>query len=425
MVTMPFNFSLRSLAPVAFLLFACAVSAQDWPQFLGPTRNGSSAGPPLVETWPKEGPTTLWQKKVGSGWSGPVVSGGKLILHHRVADKETVDCLNAKTGEVGWSFTYPTGYRDSFGFDDGPRATPSIADGKVFTFGAQGMLHCLKLSSGEKLWSVDAKKEFQAPNGFFGIACSPLVEGNAVLLNVGGRGGAGVVAFDKENGTVRWKATDEEASYSSPVAATVNGKRCAFFFNRAGLVALEPGSGKVTFEFPWRPANNNSVNAATPLVIDDLIFISTCYDKGAALVRFREGAPDKVWSGDEILSSHYATSLHHQGFLYGFDGRADPGFQPPPSLRCVELKTGKVRWSEESLGAGIVTLAGNRLLILTDKGQLVLAAASPKEFKPLARAQILPTDVRAHPALAGGLFYARSKNRLVCVDLRASGAGKE
>jgi outer membrane protein assembly factor BamB len=409
------------IVPLVSLFLAPAVaSPQDWPQFLGPTRNGVFAGAPLATTWPKEGPPVLWQKGIGSGWSGPVLASGKLILHHRLGDKETVDCLEARTGRTNWTQASATHYRDSFGFDDGPRATPCIAAGKVYTFGAEGLLQCLDFETGKSIWSVDTKKEFQAPNGYFGMACSPLLEGRAVLMNIGGRDGAGIVAFDRESGKVLWKATDEEASYSSPVSATVAGKRYTFFFNRAGLVALEPASGKIQFEYPWRPAIQASVNAAAPLVIGDLIFISTCYDRGALLLRFDEKKPEKIWSGDETLSNHYATSVHHNGFLYGIDGRADPGFQPPPSLRCVELKTGQVRWREESLGAGTVTLAGDRLLILTDKGQLVLADASPKKFSLLARAQILPTMVRAHPALADGLFYGRSKDKLVCADLRAA-----
>ena len=347
-MTRQFNPLARQVVPLFFLFLAAAAAlSQDWPQFLGPTRNGVTSGLPLAEAWPKEGPPVVWQKKTGSGWSGPVVASGKMILHHRVGDKETVDCCDAKTGRTNWTQAYPTRYRDSFGFDDGPRATPSIADGKVYTFGAAGVLNCLDLADGKTLWSVDTKKKFQAPNGYFGMACSPLVEGPAVLLNIGGRDGAGIVAFGRERGEVLWKATDEEASYSSPVAATLGGKRYAFFFNRAGLVALEPASGKVQFEFPWRPTIQASVKAAAPLVIDDLIFISTCYDRGAALIRFKEKEPETIWSGDESLSNHYATSVHHKGFLYGFDGRADPGYQPAPSLRCADLKTGKVRWRDE------------------------------------------------------------------------------
>src|SRR5437762_4469729 len=244
----PASYILRAPVICAWLklvgLFAAVLTssilASDWPQFLGPTRNGVYGGTALPEAWPKEGPPVVWQKKVGQGFSGPVVASGKLILFHRLEDKETVECFDGSTGKRHWSFDYPTGYHDDFGFDEGPRATPAIADGRVYTYGAEGALHCLDLASGKSLWTVDARTEFHAPKGFFGIACSPLVEGNAVLLNVGGRDGSGIVAFDKTNGKILWKATDDEASYSSPVATTINSRRYAFFFTRAGLVAAAP-----------------------------------------------------------------------------------------------------------------------------------------------------------------------------------------
>src|SRR3974390_3194529 len=156
-----------------------AFPAMDWPQFLGPSRNGAYGGTDLASNWPSEGPSAVWQRSLGHGFSGPAVAEGKLILFHRVGDREAVECLNARTGEGFWSFTYPTAYQDEFGFDDGPRATPAIAEGRVYTFGAEGMVHCLDLSSGKKIWEVDTKGEFQAPSGFFGMACSPLVEGAA------------------------------------------------------------------------------------------------------------------------------------------------------------------------------------------------------------------------------------------------------
>ncbi|MEK7675402.1 MAG: PQQ-binding-like beta-propeller repeat protein [Verrucomicrobiota bacterium] len=184
--------------------------AGDWPQFLGPTRNGVYAGPPLAKSWPKEGPKLLWQKKTGEGFSGPVVADGKMILFHRLAGKEIVECLDARSGKRIWSFDYATAYQDDFGFDEGPRATPAMAQGRVYTFGAEGAFHCLDLAAGKKLWSVDTKTEFAAPKGFFGMVCSPLVEGGDVLLNLGGRPGAGIVAFDKVTGKVHWKATDDE-----------------------------------------------------------------------------------------------------------------------------------------------------------------------------------------------------------------------
>jgi len=395
-----------------------AVYSSDWPQFLGPTRNGVYAGNDLANAWPKEGPPTVWQKQIGHGFGGPAVVAGKVILFHRLEDKETVECLDGKTGKQLWAFDYTTNYRDDFGFDDGPRAVPAIADGRVYTFGAEGALHCLDFVTGRKIWSVDTKTEFKPRKGYFGMACSPLVEGGAILLNIGGTNGAGIVALDRITGKLLWTATNDEASYSSPIAATVNGKRHVFFVTRNGLVAVEPQSGKVEFQFPWRANYSASVNAATPLVVDDLLFLSASYQTGAVLLRVKENGVEKIWSGDDLLSNQYATSIYRDGFLYGFDGRADPGFQPPPSLRCVEFKTGKVRWSKAGLGAGTVTLAGRDLLVLSDNGQLLRVAAQPAEYKETGRAQLFPAGMRAFPALADGLLYARSKDKLFCVDLR-------
>jgi outer membrane protein assembly factor BamB len=399
---------------LAFLGIIATMSGADWPQFLGPTRNGVYAGNDLGADWPTEGPRRAWHRKIGEGFSGPVVANGKLILFHRINNEETIDCLNARTGEPIWSLHYPSRYRDDFGFDEGPRATPAVSDGKVYTFGAEGMLHCLALDDGKKIWSVDCKKSFGARKGFFGIACSPLVEGKALLVNVGGTNGAGIVAFDKLTGKMFWKTNDDEASYSSPTAATIGGQRFAFFFTRSGLTALDPASGKTYFDFPWRPPIQASVSAATPLVISDLVFISASYNAGAVLLQIKNGQPEKRWSSEDALSNHYATSVYHDGCLYGFHGRQETG----PSFRCIELKTGKVLWSHENFGAGTVTLAKDELLILTEKGELIRAPASSKEFKIKARAQVLPFEVRAHPAFANGRLYARSKDQLVCVDLK-------
>ncbi|MEW6156826.1 MAG: PQQ-binding-like beta-propeller repeat protein [Verrucomicrobiota bacterium] len=399
-----------------------SVAASDWPQFLGPNRDGvypvaeNGTGTDLAREWPVNGPPQLWNRKTGQGFSGPVVADGKLILFHRLGNDEVVDCLEAMSGKTLWTFKYPTSYVDSIvGEDHGPRATPAMAHGSVFTFGAEGLLHCLNQKSGQVLWSVDCAARFGADKGFFGFACSPLVEGNAVLLNIGGRKGAGIVAFDRASGKLLWQSTDHEASYSSPVSATIDNERRVFFFTREGLVGLDPSSGKVHFEHPWRARLQASVNAAAPLVVGNLVFISASYGTGAALLRVHRGQVEKVWSGDDILSNHFATAVHHDGFLYGFDGRHEYG----PRLRCIELKTGKVRWTKEGIGAGCLLRAGNDLLVLLESGQLLRVAAQPGAYQELARAQILGGGTRAHPALAYGLLYARSRDKLVCVDLRA------
>ena len=398
-----------------------SLAARDWPQYLGPTRNGIYSGPALADTWPSGGPRVVWKRDVGQGFSGPVVADGRVILFHRLGGREVVEALDPATGATRWRYDYPTTYRDDFGFDEGPRAVPVVVNGKIYTFGAEGQLHAIDLAAGKKIWSVDTMRRFGVRKGFFGAAGSPLVEDGRVIANIGGKDGArgaGVVAFNADTGAVMWTATDDEAGYSSPVGATLGGKRHAVFFTRNGLVGLDPATGAVLFQKRWRSRSASSVNAATPVVVGDLIFVSATYETGAAVLRVKGSDLTELWSSDDVMSNHYATTVHAKGILYGFHGRQEF----TPSFRAVDLNTGKVRWSEEKFKAGTVTLAGDQLLILRETGELILAAATPDAFRPLARAQILPATVRANPAVADGFLYARNSdtrdNTLVCIDLR-------
>ena len=254
----------KFLCLAAALLASSLAAAEDWPQLLGPNRNGVYNGGDLASSWPEKGPPQLWKREVGAGFSNPVVSAGRLILFHRRGDNEIVESLDAKTGEPQWKFEYPSGYRDDFGFDEGPRASPVVVAGQVYTFGAQGMLHCLQLASGKKIWSVDTAKEFAVRKGFFGAASTPLVEGSRLFLNVGGEG-AGIVAFDKDTGRVLWKSTGDEASYSSPVSAAFGGEKKIVFFTREGLVVIDPATGEVSHKLRWR-ARMNASGCETPSV---------------------------------------------------------------------------------------------------------------------------------------------------------------
>jgi outer membrane protein assembly factor BamB len=245
------------------------------------------------------------------------------------------------------------------------------------------------------------------------MACSPIICGDNLLANIGGENGAGIIALEKETGKLRWKATDHEASYSSPVVSNFEGKEFVLFFTRNGLVALDPQSGKVQIEYPWRSRMNASVNSATPLVVDNYIVLSASYGTGAILLQWTSAGVKKVWAGDDIISSHYASLVHHAGYLFGFDGRQETG----AAFTCVELKTGKVQWREEPFGAGTVTLAGNHLLILRENGELLLANATSSKFQSTGNIQILGSTTRAYPAVANGKFYARDKSQLVCVTL--------
>lgn len=390
----------------ASLLFSSAIAAIafEWPQLLGPARNGVSPEPAKLSL---QKPRLLWKKQVGAGFSSPVVAGGKLILFHRQADKEIVECMNARTGERIWAFEYATAYRDDFGFDEGPRGTPTVSNGRVYTHGAEGVLHALDLSTGRKLWRVDTYSKFGVRKGFFGAAASPLV-GDAVYLNVGG-----LAAFDKSDGKVLWTATSDEAGYSSPISATIAGKLTILCFTRAGLLGVDPGNGKVRFQFPWRSRSHASVNAALPVVVGDLVFVSASYSTGAAVVDLGGSAPKVVWSLDDTLSNHYATSVHKDGFLFGYHGRQEMG----QSLRCIEFRTGKVRWSVDDFGAGTVTLLGGKLLLIREGGEAVLAAASAEGFRPESRTQLLPGVVRSYPAIAGSVVYLRNTETLAAYGL--------
>jgi outer membrane protein assembly factor BamB len=406
------------LTAILLLITAAGVTpGDDWPQFLGPSRN-AVAGGSIVARWPDAGPRVLWDKKLGQGWGGPVVSNGRVIVFHRVGDKEIVQCLESAGGKEVWGRDYETRYQDDFGFDEGPRSTPAIADGKVYTFGAEGMLSCWALEDGKPLWRVDTKREFNADKGFFGMVCSPLVEGESVILNVGGtagkKKGAGIAAFDRNTGKPLWNSTDHEAGYSSPVAMETGGRRLVVSLTRAGLVGLDPKDGRVLFDKPFRSRSAASVNAASPVIVGDLIFVSASYGTGAACFRLKGDDLEEVWRAEDALSAHYATPVYRDGYLYGFDGRQEQGC----NLRCVELKTGNVKWSEDGFGAGTLMLAGDDLLILHEKGELIRVVASPEKFKLIQRATILGPEVRAYAALAGGLYFARDKEKLVCVDLR-------
>ena len=400
---------------VAAALAATVVTqaANDWPQYLGPSRNGIYAGPALADAWGATGPKAVWRKQVGQGFAGPAVVGNRVILFHRVGNEEVLESLDAATGNSVWRYAYPTRYRDDFGFDEGPRAVPVVADGVIYTFGAEGQLHAVDLAKGTRLWSEDTMKRFGVPKGFFGAAGSPLVEGGRVIANVGGDK-AGIVAFEAKTGKVLWAATDDDASYSSGVAATIGGRRLGVFLTRDNLVGLDPASGMVQFQRRWRARIAASVNAATPIIVGDEIFVSAQYGPGAGVLRVNGSQLTDVWTSDDVLSNHYATSVFYNGYLYGFHGRQEFG----PSFRAVEFQTGTVKWSQEQFRAGSVLLAGDRLLITREGGELILASASPQAFKPIARAQILQGVVRPYPALADGLLYVRNENTLVCLDLR-------
>ena len=411
---------LKNLTYALCLLLAFPAAAADWPQWLGPNRDGHAEDKIVAPAGDGEF-KQLWKYTVGIGWATPVISGERLIIHHRVGADERIDCLDPKTGELLWKRSFVSNYRDRFGMEEGPRSTPTITDGKVFTHGPQGLLSCHDLATGKPVWTVDLAKRFGSPQGFFGRCSSPLVLGKRVIVDVGGRidgKDAGVAAFDLASGKLAWSSTKETNDYSSPQGMQVGKRSCALFFTRGGFTGVDAQTGRPLFFEVFRSPIEASVNAATPMVIGDQVFLTSCYDVGAAAWRLAEGnggvSAKLLWKKGGALDAHYATPVHRNGFLYGFHGRQERG----PELRCINLSDGSVKWTSGRMAAGSLLCSGDKLVVVTEDGELLLVEASPKAYKVLHRQQVVGFGARAAPSIANGRLYLRDKRRLACFSLK-------
>lgn len=402
---------------VIFFLGGSALLAGDWPQILGPHRDGVAVDESLLASLPPGSPKVVWQRDVGEGFAGVAVSHGRLILFHRQGREERAEALDAVDGSPVWQQSFPATYTGAISPDNGPRCVPLIHDDRVYLFGAAGDLHCLDFKNGKVLWSRAAAREFGAQEGYFGIGSTPIVEGDKLLVNVGGKRGSGVVAFAVADGKTVWQATDEQASYSSPVAVTHEDVRHVIFVTRLSALSIDPTNGKVRWRFPFG-ARGPTVNAATPLVLDGHVFLSASYGVGAVFAKFDKSATQVIWENVDTMSSQYATCVRQGKYLYGIDGREDG---EPGRLRCIDPLTGRVQWTRENFGMASLILADGKLLIMKTDGTLVLAAADPAAYRELGRAGLLPSTTRALPALADGLLYVRDTKTLKCIDLRRPG----
>lgn len=420
-----------------------AASLHDWPGFLGPTRNGKSTETGLSPEWSAEGPPVVWQAAVGTGYAAPAIAGGRLFHFSRFEDNARLSCLDAFTGKSQWTCDYATNFEDMLGYNNGPRATPMVDGDRVYTFGAEGVLQCVQVADGKPVWRVDTTKEFHVVKNFFGVGSTPLVYGDELIVCVGGSplggptdvyaanghvepNGSAIVAFDKLTGKVRWKAGDDLASYSSPVVAKIDGQDVLIMFARGGLLAIDPTKGEVVASFPWRARKLESVNASTPIIVGNEIFISETYEIGSALTRFTGNAFEEIWTDrnrrrNQAMALHWNTPIESDGYLYGSSGY----HAPEAELRCVEWKTGKVMWSQPGLGRCSLLLVDNTLVCLSEDGSLRLVKPSPQKYEELAKWELSGTDGKpilpypswAAPALSNGLLYLEGANLLVCLRL--------
>ncbi|MEP7364397.1 MAG: PQQ-binding-like beta-propeller repeat protein [Acidobacteriota bacterium] len=395
---------------VALLLLPFALFAQDWPQLLGPNRDGVYNGP----FSPKPPLNKLWEHKVGEAFSAPVVAQGRVLVYHRIGDEDILESLDAATGKTQWTFKYKTTYRDDFGFLEGPRAAPTVDGDRIYLFSAESVLRCVNLTTGKLIWQVDARERFGAAKEYFGAAPAPIVEGKLLLANVGGRRDGGIVGLDKMTGATVWKAAPDEAGYSSPNVVTINGARHALFFTRTGLIDADPANGNIRFQMRWRARMAASVNSAVPQAAGSLVFLSASYGTGATVLDISGNSYKQLWQGDDQLSNHYSTSVILNGYLYGWHGRQEMGQE----LRCIEMRTGKVQWSVPNLRAGTVTLMKDHLLVITESGDALISPATPAGFQPVFKKKLLDPTIRSYPALSEGRLYVRNEQTLAAFTIR-------
>lgn len=411
------------LAGAAATEAAVPTSTKDWPQFRGPGRDGLSPETSLLTRWPESGPQVLWRARGGQGYSGLVVSDGRVYTLVGEGEKEKgtehVLCLDAATGKELWRFPLGSLYVDGSGNGDGPRATPLADDSRLYVVSGVGRLFALDKKTGKVVWQHDLRGEMGSPGASDGsFASSPLIEGDLLILEVGGNpgkpgpGNTAYAAFDRESGEVRWTAENDGAAFAAPVAITAAGERQIVFFSATGLVSVSPKDGRVFWRYPWR--TQFDVNAVTPVLLpEDRLFVSSGYDVGAAVLQLKPEAGggvkvEEVWRS-RVMKSVFATPVLLSGHLYGFD---------KATFKCVDAATGTEKWAGRGYGTGNVIYADGHLIVLSDRGELALVEATPAEYKEVARAQVLTGRTITPPALADGRLYVRNNtDEIVCLDL--------
>ncbi len=398
--------ALSMLLAAAGLAVPGPAAAADWPQYRGPERDGVSAETGLAESWPDAGPPVLWRVPLGDGYSGISAAGGRLYTLMGSGGDEVAVCLDAATGEEIWRRRIDANRKDGMG--DGPRSTPTVEGGVAYVLGARGKLLALKAADGEVLWQKDLPAEFGARVPQWGVSGSPLVEGNLLLLDVGGRSGHSVMALDRKTGEAVWASQSGSPGYASPLAVTIHGTRQVLFFTAAGLLSVAPGDGALLWRVPWQTSYD--VNAAMPVFLPpDKVFISSSYDTGAALYRIQGGGrdlrPEEVWRS-RVMKNHFNSSVHYKGHLYGFDDA---------TLKCIDPRTGQEKWAARGFGKGSLLAADGRLFVLGEKGQLALVVAVPDAYRELARAQPLEGKTWTMPTLSDGRLFLRNEAQMVAL----------
>ncbi|MGH9857668.1 MAG: PQQ-binding-like beta-propeller repeat protein [Acidobacteriota bacterium] len=390
------------------ILIAIVSDAADWPQWRGPNRDGVSKETGLLKSWPPSGPKVRWKVPLGGGYSSIAVSQGRVYTMASIGGNEVAVCLDDATGKQLWNIRMDSAYQSGQG--DGPRSTPIVDGNWVYVLGAQGKLYALNAKDGKKIWSHDLKAEYGSEIPGWGTSTSPLIEGDLLLVDIGGKTGHSIGAFNKKSGALVWKTHTDKQGYSSPIAVTVNGGRQILFFTGTGLVSVSP-TGTFHWKYPWR--TSYYANIATPLIIPpNKVFISTAYGTGAALLKLT-GKKEKpsfqeVWKS-KVSQNHFNSSVFYNNHIYGFDSAI---------LQCVEANSGTEKWKKSGFGKGSVILADGHLYVLGERGQLALVEATPAGYKEKGQVQALNGKTWTSPALANGNLYLRNEKEIISMSVK-------
>jgi outer membrane protein assembly factor BamB len=401
----------------------------EWPQWRGPGRDGISRETGIRTDWNANPPKVVWKQPLGRGFSSIAVSHGRLYTMDRNGNQERLVCLDAESGKTLWSHAYEVNFQPIVageGGAPGPRATPTVFDGRVYCVGALGKFQCLEATpettAAKVVWEHDLVAEYDLLSGLqprlpsWGMACSPLLEGDLVIVQPGGESGS-IAAFDRRTGQVRWQSQSDHSGYSSPIAAAIGGVRQIIAMTGERAVGLTSPDGQLLWSYDFQTKFHG--NIATPVVLGDNVFISANYEMGCALLHLtadgRGGvtAAPAYFRSNGLMRTHHASCVARQGFLYGFDN---------DYLKCIDARTGDEKWhAKRAVAKGCLLYVDGRLLILTQNGQLVLADANPKEFQKQGQMQVLESEsgtTWALPALADGRLYLRDGTQILCLDLR-------
>jgi outer membrane protein assembly factor BamB len=394
---------------------SAASQSSDYPEYRGRQRSGIAPGPPPARDWTAHPPRLLWRQPVGGGYASFAVAGNTAVTIEQRRQQEAVVCYDAATGEERWAHSYPAYFSETMG-GRGPRATPTIADGAVYALGATGMLTCLDLGTGQVKWSVNILEDNE--NVRWGMSGSPLVYDQVVVVNPGTQRPSAheraLVAYDRATGKPVWTAGKAMAGYSSPMLATLAGRRQLVLFDGEGVAGYDAAQGTELWRFAW--PTMNGINVAQPLLLDgDRVFITAAYGMGCAMLHVTESGG--TWTAEPLwrnknLRCKFSSPVAYQGYLYGLD---DGGV-----LACLDEKTGELKWRKGRYDEGQLLLTDDLLLVLSEGGQLALVEARPDQYHELARADALRGKKTWNcPAMAAGKAYLRNADEMACYDLAA------